>query len=113
MKQLKLPKKANMRKTECSKKQIQFQSLNRRSVVASFDGYSITSDAGLLLLREVNEKYRIIEQFADCFTDYRNPVYCFHTVYELLAQRVFFDLCRKCGLSTRMGLVINLFLEFG
>ena len=78
-----------MKKTECNRNPIEFTALNRRSVLGSFDGDSITSDAGLLLLRETNEKFQIIQQFASCFTDHRNQDYIDHTVEELLAQRIF------------------------
>jgi len=55
-----------------------------------FDGYgAITSDAGGLLLREVEAKTGILRRFAACFTDFRNPDLAEHTAYELIAQRVF------------------------
>lgn len=77
-----------MKKTECSRNPIQLTALNRRSVVASFDGNSITSDAGLVLLRELNDKCKITDQFAQCFTDYRDPNLIEHSVKELITQRV-------------------------
>jgi hypothetical protein len=57
-------------------------------VVAAFDGGTITSDAGALLLREVDAANRTIEQFASCFTDHRDPAYVEHSVKDLLSQRV-------------------------
>ena len=41
--------------------------------MAQFDGGDITSDAGGLLLREVEQRTGIIRQFAACFTDHRDP----------------------------------------
>ena len=55
---------------------------------AAFDGGRQTSDAGLLLLREVAERTRLLSRFADCFTDYRRPDRTEHTVRELVSQRV-------------------------
>lgn len=78
-----------MKNTECIKKQIKFKALNRRSVVANFDGDAITSDAGLLLLRELEDKFKIIHQFADCFIDNRDKSKIAHSLYELLAQRIY------------------------
>ena len=42
-------------------------------MVAAFDGGPITSDAGALLLRQVDQRLSLIDQVADCFTDHRNP----------------------------------------
>jgi hypothetical protein len=57
-------------------------------LVARFDGGRITSDAGVLLLREVAERTGLLRGFAACFTDYRAPELIEHTVEELVAQRV-------------------------
>ena len=59
--------------TECKQYSLQFHPHGRREVVAEFDGGRITSDAGGLLLREVNETFGVIRQFATCFRDYRDP----------------------------------------
>jgi hypothetical protein len=66
-----------------------FQELSSRQVVARFDGGQVTSDAGGLLLREVESKFHFIERFADCFTDHRDPELVEHTLPELLKQRIF------------------------
>src|ERR1700681_369943 len=54
-----------------------------------FDGGSITSDAGGLLVREVEKRTNIIGQFASCFTDYRDAELREHGVGELVAQRIY------------------------
>jgi hypothetical protein len=66
-----------------------FQALGSRDVTAKFDGGAITSDAGGLLLREVEAKAGIIRRFAACFNDHRDPERIEHSVGELLAQRIF------------------------
>jgi hypothetical protein len=58
-------------------------------VVAGFDGGAITSDAGALLLRKVEQRTGILRQFAACFADGRNPERIEHTVKELVSQRVY------------------------
>jgi hypothetical protein len=68
---------------------LQFHPLARRRVEGRFDGGPITSDAGGLLLREVEKRTGIIAQFAACFRDHRNPERIEHTVKELVAQRVY------------------------
>jgi hypothetical protein len=76
-------------KTECTPTQLEFHALGRREVVGKFDGGSITSDAGGLLLRETENKTGIISEFARCFEDLRNPKLIEHTLAELVAQRVY------------------------
>ena len=66
--------------TECNTDRFGFQPLEKRDVRGMFDGGAITSDAGALLLREVEAKMRIIERFAGCFTDHRNPELIEHSV---------------------------------
>lgn len=75
--------------TECNQSSFEFHSLGSREVVARFDGGTITSDAGGLLLREVERATGILRQFAACFTDHRDPELIEHTVDELIAQRVY------------------------
>ncbi len=75
--------------TECNAREFNFQGLGSRAVTARFDGGAITSDAGGLLLREVEAKTGIIRRFAACFDDHRDPDLIEHTVYDLLAQRIF------------------------
>ncbi|HUS39883.1 MAG TPA: IS1380 family transposase [Pirellulales bacterium] len=75
--------------TECNAREFDFQGLGSRAVTARFDGGAITSDAGGLLLREVEAKTGILRRFAACFTDHRDPERIEHTVPELMAQRIF------------------------
>ena len=78
-----------MSTTECNQTTFAFHPLGSREVVARFDGGTITSDAGGLLLREVERRTGILRQFAACFTDHRDPDLIEHTVAELVAQRVY------------------------
>jgi Transposase DDE domain group 1 len=75
--------------TECNPEQLEFQGLTRRTVVAAFDGGTLSSDGGVLLLGEVDRQRRILEQFAACFADHRNPALIEHSIEDLLRQRVF------------------------
>jgi hypothetical protein len=81
--------RAKMNKTECKSKKIKFQGLGLKNVIASFDGGNITSDAGALILREIDKAKNFIKDFALCFTDYRSPDLIEHSIEELLKQRVF------------------------
>src|SRR2546428_2078418 len=75
--------------TECTQVSFRFHPLSQREVVARFDGGSITSDGGGLLLREVERRTGILRQFASCFTDQRDPRFIEHSVLELVGQRVY------------------------
>ena len=75
--------------TECSERSFDFQPLAARQVTAGFDGGTITSDAGGLLLREIESKTGLLAGFARCFDDFRDPELVEHTVEELLKQRIF------------------------
>lgn len=75
-------------KTECRASKLEFESTNGRQVVASFTGNHVTSDSGLLLLRETAERIGLFDRLASCFTDHRDPERVEHTVAELLAQRI-------------------------
>jgi hypothetical protein len=76
-------------KTECTQSSFDFLPLAGRQVTARFNGGTITSDGGGLLLREVEAKATIVERFAACFADFRDPKKIDHTVVELLKQRIF------------------------
>ena len=75
--------------TQCIQTEFGFQALQQRDVVARFDGGDITSDAGGLLLREVDRGVGIVRRLAACFTDYRRAERVEHRVEELIAQRIY------------------------
>lgn len=75
--------------TECTPISFAFQPLGRRKIVARFDAPAISSDAGALLLRELDAKFGLIGQFAACFKDHRDPDLIQHSVHQLLSQRIF------------------------
>ena len=75
--------------TQCTTPSFAFQPLRQRDVVARFDGGTITSDGGGLLLGATDRRLHLLERFAACFTDYRDPDAIEHTVAELVRQRVF------------------------
>ena len=75
--------------TECTKTKLIFQGLDGRDVVGRFDGGEITSDAGGVLLREVEQRTRILGRLSECFTDGRDPDRIEHTVEAQVKQRVY------------------------
>lgn len=75
-------------KTQCSAEQLEFHGLERRTVVAQFNGGKISSDSGGLLLREVEQRSHILKRLADCFCDHRDPEQIEHSLESLIKQRV-------------------------
>jgi hypothetical protein len=75
--------------TECSADLFGFVAVDGRKVVAGFDGGTMTSEAGAMLLGATDKQIRLVERFAGCFTDYRAADLVEHTVSGLVGQRVF------------------------
>ena len=66
-----------------------FDDLGPRRVQADFSGGTLSSDAGALLLRQVNINLGATAELAQCFYDQRDPDWVNHSVQELLRQRIF------------------------
>src|SRR5262249_13362371 len=75
--------------TECSADVFGFAPVERRAVVAGFNGGRMTSDAGALLLGATDRVIGLVERFAACFTDSRAAELIEHDVSTLVGQRVF------------------------
>ena len=75
--------------TECSATLFEFEAVEGRSAVAGFDGGNITSNAGALLLGQVDCGLGLVRRFAECFIDRRDPRYVEHQVATLVGQRIF------------------------
>ena len=71
--------------TECTTEPLQFQAAGGRAVLARFDGGTLTSDGGAVLLREVERVTGVLRRFAGCFTDHRDPARVTHSVAALRA----------------------------
>lgn len=76
-------------RTECNPTAMQFARLDRRAVVADFDGGAMTTDAGALLLGATDRAIGLVERFAACFTDGRAAGRVVHDLSTLVGQRVF------------------------
>jgi hypothetical protein len=57
--------------------------------VADFSGGTLSSEGGVLLLRQVDGRLGLTSALARCFADHREPVYVDHSVRQLLAQRIY------------------------
>ena len=70
-----------------------FASVSGKQVEAVFDGGALTSDIGLMLLREVASRIGILSRIVEALTDRRHPSYVDHTMVDLISQRVFQIAC--------------------
>lgn len=68
--------------------QLEFDNVGGRHVVIDFDGGSMTSDAGTLLLRPTGRAIGLIERVASCFVDHRSPELTVHGLATLIGQRI-------------------------
>jgi hypothetical protein len=59
-----------------------------KSVVATFDGGLLSSDGGVLMLREVEQRLRIADRFAGCIEDQRAPDQITHTLADIIRFRL-------------------------
>lgn len=75
--------------TDCSSGSFEFAPVEKRAVVAGFDGGLITSDAGALLLGLTDRAVGLTDRFAGCFRDERRADLIEHEVKALVGQRVF------------------------
>lgn len=74
--------------TECITDTVQFSRVGRREVVADFLGGRLTSDAGVLLLKEVDQRIGLLDAINDAIPDPREPVMTVHEQRTMLAQRI-------------------------
>ena len=58
--------------TQCIPNQLNLGSIKGRKVIADFSGGRITSDAGIVLMAELDKKLKITTRFSECFQDYRH-----------------------------------------
>ena len=87
--------------THCTTDQLLFEGLGRRSVVGAFDGGRLTSDSGVLLLREADRLFDVTGRLTACFADYRNPERVEHPLGILIAQRVLAQLEQISGVMSK------------
>jgi len=78
--------------TECSRELTLFP-LSQKPVQVRNDGGALTSDAGVLLLREMDERLGLTVRLAGCLVDQRERSKVRHQVEELLRQRIYQIAC--------------------
>jgi len=80
-------------KTECISESLLFQGHENQLTIVNNDGENLSSDGGLVLLRQIDFKRRITQRLALCFNDKRNKKLITHELLNLLKQRIY-GLCQ-------------------
>ena len=75
--------------TECNTGQLGFSFLRKRKLTVDFGGGEITSDSGLLLVRQADQSLGLLEGLANCITDRRDARYTDHDLLTLIRQRIY------------------------
>lgn len=79
---------------KCTADEMNFGRLGRRIVEANFQGGALSSDGGLMLLRQVDRRIGLSKAVAAALHDPRNQDMIVHDMRALVAQRLY-ALC--CG----------------
>jgi len=74
--------------TECST-QLGFDFYKKSTLTVDFQGGDLSSDGGLLLVRQADERLGLLKQLAGCILDWRNPLFITHTLEDQVRQRVY------------------------
>ena len=75
--------------TNCTQESFQFPRVNGRAVEASFTGGEITSDGGVLLLRQADRVLGLSEAITLALKDPRRQASCDHKLLGLVRQRLY------------------------
>jgi hypothetical protein len=75
--------------TNCTPEVFAFPACNRRKIELQFSGGDLTSDGGVLLLRQMDRRLGLTEAMAKLIPDPRDPVRCEHRLVDLIRQRVY------------------------
>jgi Transposase DDE domain group 1 len=75
--------------TECITKQLTFSFIKRQKVTVDFEGGEITSDSGLLLVRQADNALQLIRGITKNIADRRDNRYTDHDLETLIRQRTY------------------------
>lgn len=75
--------------TECITKQLNFSFVKKRQLTVNFEGGEITSDSGLLLVRQADNALGLTSGMAACIEERRDSRYIDHDLETLLRQRAY------------------------
>lgn len=74
---------------ECNELLFEFPSFDRRKIEASFSGGAVSSDGGLMLLRQADRRLGLCRALDAVIADPRDPELITHRQIDLLRQRIY------------------------
>ena len=75
--------------SDCTGELFHFPSFDRRKIEANFQGGEVSSDGGMMLLREADRRLGLTAAFNAALPDPRHPVFITHAQVTLLRQRIY------------------------
>lgn len=75
--------------TDCTQTFLNFPSFDRRKIEANFTGGNVSSDGGLMLLRQADRRLGLTRALDAALPDPRHPVFIVHRQIDLLRQRIY------------------------
>jgi hypothetical protein len=69
--------------------QLPLNFFSKKSLEVKFSELDLSSDAGILLVRQVEQQLKVCEGIANCFTDNRDQGKVKHPLNQLISQRVY------------------------
>jgi len=75
--------------TDCTQELFHFSSFDRRKIEGSFTGGDVSSDGGVLLLRQADRRLGLVAALDRVLVDPRHPAYIVHEQIDLLRQRIY------------------------
>jgi hypothetical protein len=75
--------------TDCQHEAFLFEDLGARKVEGSFSAGALSSDGGVLLVRQIDRGLGVTGALTRCFEDRRNARFVEHSLEELLRQRIY------------------------
>jgi len=96
---------------KCTEARIDFGRLGRRIIEADFTGGDLSSDGGVMLLRQVDRKIGLSRAAASVLPDPRDPERIEHGLREMLAQRIYGLCCGYEDLNDQQTLRADLLMQ--
>lgn len=75
--------------TNCTEELFKYQAFDRRKIEASFGGGDVSSDGGIMLLRQVDKRLGLTQAVSQAIADHRNQELITHEQVDLVRQRIY------------------------
>jgi len=75
--------------TNCTKELFKYPAFDRRKIEASFTGGDVSSDGGVMLLRQADKRLGFVQALDGAMKDTRDPNFITHEQKDLLKQRIY------------------------